>query len=73
MRSALVVIAMGGVLAYGYLQASLVLAAIGAGVLGAVAYVTGSDPKLPRIVAADVDRERAAREFDLSEDETDGG
>lgn len=73
MRSALVVIAMGGVLAYGYLQASLVLAAIGAGVLGAVAYVTGSEPKLPRIVAADVDRERADREFELSEDETDRG
>jgi len=73
MRSALLAIAVGGVLAYGYLSASLLLAAIGAGVLGAVAYVTGSDPKLPRIAAADVDRDRAAREFDLSEDETDRG
>lgn len=71
MRSALVVVVVGGVLAYGVVSGSLLLGAIGGGVVGAVAYITRSDPKLPRVVETDVDRDRAAREFELADaDET---
>jgi hypothetical protein len=71
MRSALVVVVVGGVLAYGYVSGSLLVGAIGGGVVGAVAYVTRSDPELPRVVETDVHRGRAAREFELADaDET---
>lgn len=69
MRSALVVVVVGGVLAYGYVSGSLLVGAIGGGVVAAVAYVTRSDPELPRVVETDVDRDRAAREFELADPE----
>lgn len=72
MRTALVVLAVGALLTYGFVTGSLLLAVIGASVVATLEYVTNSAPTLPRIVEEAVDRDRAERQFDLADVDVDG-
>jgi hypothetical protein len=74
MRTAVVVLVIGGILAYGFITGVLLLSVLGASAVATLKYVTGSAPELPRIVEQDVDRDRAERQFDLADaDEDDEG
>lgn len=66
-RTALVVLAVGAILAYGFVTGSLLLAVIGASVVATLEYVTNSATRLPRVVDEDVERDRAERQFDLAD------
>jgi hypothetical protein len=69
MRAALAVIVIGVVVGWGVIQGSLLLSILVGSVIAGVSYLMDDDPKLPSIVEADVDRERAARQFDVAADE----
>jgi len=70
MRKALSGLVALGVVAYGVFQGSLLLSIFGGGAIATLGVVVGDDHDLPRVVESDVDRDRAARRFDLSPDAT---
>jgi hypothetical protein len=65
MRTFLVAVVVAVVAGWGVVQGSLLLSALGAGAVAAFASVADDDPLLPRVVEADVERERADRLFEL--------
>lgn len=67
MRTFLVAVVVVVVAGWGLIQGSLLLSVLGAGAVAAFASVADDDPLLPRVVEADVDRERADRLFELVE------
>ncbi|NHN40318.1 hypothetical protein G9C85_01535 [Halorubellus sp. JP-L1] len=68
LRTALVVVLAGGVTAYGIFRGSLLLSIVAGGSVAGLGVFLGGDPHLPRVVEADVDRDRARSMFDLEQD-----
>lgn len=65
MRTFLLMVVAAAVIVWGVLEGSLLVAVVGGGAVGGLAVVAGGDPLLPRVVEADVDRERADELFEL--------
>jgi len=70
LRAAVVAVVALATLGYALVQGSLLLGAIVAGLVGGVGVVQGrlSNPRVPRLVEENVDRERADELYELAED-----